>query len=178
MLLQDVVAYLLKQGADPNMGGKDRWRPVHAAVYNDSLAMCKLLLKYKPIYLNAQCKELNMYTPLQIAIATSDPIIDIVACMLSNSADPNIMTQTGSTALHIAAHYGHEKIVQMLVKSGAKLGLKNAKGKMPVEVAANYGYKKIVEYLSKKQGIRAPSLKKKVPKFKASSKPEKPSADS
>jgi len=52
--------------------------------------------------------------------------------------DVNAASQTGDTALHVAAALGHDAVVQFLVERGASINVKNRRGITPL-VAAMFG---------------------------------------
>ena len=63
---------------------------------------------------------------------------DAVAAAVAVSGDLNAASQTGDTALHVAAALGHDTVVQFLVDRGASVSVKNTRGFTPL-VAAMFG---------------------------------------
>ena len=64
----------------------------------------------------------------------ADPV-EVIKVILDAGADVNALNDQQSTALHLAAAKGNDKVVQYLVSRGAKLDLKNKQGKTAAEVA-------------------------------------------
>jgi len=67
-------------------------------------------------------------------------LIDLARCLLSCGADINAVNVEQQTALHWAAHYGHEAFVQFLLQNGARKDLKNSSGKTPKDYANRAGH--------------------------------------
>jgi catalase (peroxidase I) len=59
--------------------------------------------------------------------------------------DANAQDFSGDTALHDAARFGHAKVVDILIKGGASLSIKNKKGQTPYDVAVQYGYPALIK---------------------------------
>jgi ankyrin repeat protein len=86
-------------------------------------------------------------TPLVIATAHNNP--GTVKLLLKRNANTEAMNEDGSTALNIAAIYGYEQCVQLLLNSGANPQWKPAvkKWNTPLIDAAMRGYESIVQLL-------------------------------
>jgi ankyrin repeat protein len=63
---------------------------------------------------------------------------DAVAEAVDLGGDVNAASQTGDTALHVAAALGHDTVVQFLVEHGASVNVKNTRGITPL-LAAMFG---------------------------------------
>jgi uncharacterized protein len=63
---------------------------------------------------------------------------DAVAAAVALRGDVNATSQTGDTALHVAAALGHDTVVQFLVEQGASVSVKNTRGFTPL-MAATFG---------------------------------------
>ncbi len=86
------------------------------------------------------------WTALHYATFHSNTIL--VEALLSNSANPNIKSEDGTTPLHLAANFNSVEIVQMLIKSlDINIDISNIMGKTPLEIAQEYGRHEIVEIL-------------------------------
>jgi ankyrin repeat protein len=87
------------------------------------------------------------WTPLMLASFFG--VADSVEELLDMKVNPNRVENDGWTALHIAAHEGHEGIVRLLLNSGAKesLSMTNKKGDRPADIASTKGHTKLLALL-------------------------------
>lgn len=53
---------------------------------------------------------------------------------LDRNVTPDIPDEKGRTALHIAAALGHTNVIEVLLDSGAAMGIKDFRGNTPIEV--------------------------------------------
>jgi ankyrin repeat protein len=60
---------------------------------------------------------------------------EAVAAAVALRADVHAASQTGDTALHVAAALGHDTVVQFLVEHGASVSVKNRRGFTPLAAA-------------------------------------------
>ena len=65
--------------------------------------------------------------------------------LLGHGANISDADDDGDTALHLAARYGKEEVVKVLLNTGAIISVKNAPRDTPLHLAAGYGYKRVVE---------------------------------
>jgi cytochrome c peroxidase len=72
--------------------------------------------------------------------------------------DVNVQDYNGDTALHDAAMFGHEKIVEALLVAGADRSIKNKQGKTPAEVAGDYEKEETKAILKKTGGVELPEV--------------------
>jgi glutaminase len=63
----------------------------------------------------------------------------------------NFRDYDSRTALHLAAAYGHFKVVKYLVNHGAVVTIKDRFGNTPIDEAKNNGYEEIHEFLIENQ---------------------------
>ena len=63
---------------------------------------------------------------------------DAVAAAVDLRGDVNAASQTGDTAMHVAAALGHDTVVQFLAEHGAAVNTKNTRGITPI-LAAMFG---------------------------------------
>ena len=78
---------------------------------------------------NAKAPSIGI-TPLMAAAVTGQ---GDAATLLSLSARPDIKNNGGSTALHMAAFFGHLQIVKALVARGADVNVVNDKSETPLD---------------------------------------------
>ncbi len=64
----------------------------------------------------------------------------------------NAKTESSWTALHGAAHSGHKGAVELLIKKGAKVNVKNNEGETPLDVAKTKEIEKILKKVGGKSG--------------------------
>lgn len=82
---------------------------------------------------NTSDGENNVFT---IAVEEHHPVA--LAVLLRHGADPNQETSSqGETALFVAVRKGYTQIVEMLIKSGARLNDKNSAGFTPLMLASS-----------------------------------------
>jgi ankyrin repeat protein len=162
MTATDVIKMLLAHGADPNQvfdktppqiqtqgtvtvpaGATAFYRAVKAA----DLPVMRMLLDKGA---NPGLAIKNGGTPLMLAAGggparsqeeevvdkagRADPI-EVTTMILDAGADINAANDQQSTALHLAAQRGNDKIVQYLISRGARTDIKNKLGKTPAEIA-------------------------------------------
>ena len=109
------------------------------------------------------------WTPLMWA--TYYRALPVMEFLLEKGADPNLAAAykyssfpPGTTALHLAAYYGQDNQVSLLVKKGAKAGLADGNGKTALDFAQQYGFTAVLELLGGKGPSPAPS-KASAPKY-------------
>ncbi|WP_342378558.1 ankyrin repeat domain-containing protein [Myxococcus stipitatus] len=75
------------------------------------------------------------------------PSAPVLAELLRAGADPNKPNLGGWTPLHLAAHHGDEKLVQVLLEGGADPKTGRANGYYPIDTASTHGHSKVVKQL-------------------------------
>jgi ankyrin repeat protein len=55
-------------------------------------------------------------------------VVEAVAAALAHGADVNAANTSGDTALHAAALLGYDRVIEQLVRAGARLDVRNARG--------------------------------------------------
>ncbi|MCG8617486.1 MAG: ankyrin repeat domain-containing protein [Desulfobacterales bacterium] len=63
--------------------------------------------------------------------------------------DVNHVSTLGDTPLHVASVWGDVKIVDLLIKNGARLDAKGEEGNTPLHEAVSQGHHEIVQFLLK-----------------------------
>lgn len=135
----EVVAELIKAGANPNRG-----RPLHSAVMVKDAAKVSLLIAAGA---NIEKEDKFQTTPLMRAYAN----LDMLRLLLKAGANVNTQVSDGDTAL-IRACYGDKhdlNVVKELVVAGADVNLTNKKGRTALDSALRYRNtrKATIEYL-------------------------------
>ncbi len=75
--------------------------------------------------------------PLMSAIATDQPLTEIQK-ILDSGIDVNAQDATGNTALHYAIFYNDNNLVELLLKYGADISIKNHQGKSSFHIVYEY----------------------------------------
>ena len=82
-----------------------------------------------------------------------DTTVDIIEELLQYGANPNACGANGITPLHMAAAYGHDKIVGMLLRHGADPTWRDFRGLTPQGVAEKEGKKGAAQLLANWKSI-------------------------
>ncbi|KAI9274200.1 ankyrin repeat-containing domain protein [Sporodiniella umbellata] len=136
---------------------KDYSLGLHGACTNGNVGLVKFALDHgAPID-----SVVNGFMPLQLA-CISDNHGAVVQYLIDRGADVNaqkwskkhstdksqaVAGATGSTALHVACANGCTKIVDLLLRNGAKIDVKDKYGSRPIDVAAAKNNSEIVSLL-------------------------------
>jgi ankyrin repeat protein len=152
----EIVEALLGHGADPNAlfqrlpehYGNGHTDPpkgstsLAVAAFSGDVEMIRLLAEQGA---DPSQKSETGLTPLMIALGVGrddrissvslDDSLDAARAVVELGVDVDETDPDGNTALHHAAMFGAEEIVQLLADNGADLYAKNNEGKTPLEVA-------------------------------------------
>ncbi|CAO3676292.1 unnamed protein product [Rhizopus stolonifer] len=136
---------------------KDYSLGLHSACMNGNVGLVKFALDHGAVIDSV----VNGYMPLQLA-CISDNHIAVVQYLIDRGADVNaqkwskkhstdksqaVAGATGSTALHVACANGCTKIVDLLLRNGARIHVKDKYGLRPIDVAAAKNHAEIVKLL-------------------------------
>lgn len=128
---------------------KDGHAPIHLAVLGNHSLCARALLRCpsdNPGAMDAQGSQ----TGYVLAIATKADSRDLLQLLLEAGANPNWTDESGETALHVAARFGHCECCQILIDGGAKVEVTEyAYGWTPLHVAAVDGHLDLVKLLVK-----------------------------
>ncbi|KAH8816669.1 hypothetical protein F5884DRAFT_229854 [Xylogone sp. PMI_703] len=97
----------------------------------------------------AQPSELIMTLNTRELKAKVPRYSDVIQKLAEQGAIVNAQTPGGLTPLHIAARYGREKLVKILLLAGADVNKRSASGLRAEDYANSKGYRSIVEQLKK-----------------------------
>lgn len=131
-----VVNYLLAQGAEPNIADRNGFTALYSAAGSDyGVSAAEALLKRGA---NPNAKNVQGRTALHQA--ASQGALKIIELLLAYKADVNAKDNGGYTPLYGAISYGAGKggigIVEVLIKSGANVNVKNEnEGETPLHKA-------------------------------------------
>lgn len=157
----DVTAYLLSQGADPNLQTNEFGASVLAGLcYVDNVECARLLLEHGAD--PDRGRDESLETPLHHALAR-DASVELVGLLIQHGANINSRTRPGvishnffgatptrgETPLHRAAAYASIAVVRALLAAGADLSIEDADGYLPRNWAGwHRRSKELVELLS------------------------------
>lgn len=163
---KEVVAYLLKHGADPNHEDSLNQNPLHEAKESSDLETIQLIRNQKLILacennkldevkilldqganINSQCLKLESEgdTPLIRAIVKG--YTSIVDELLRRNANVHSRNKHNHTPLTVAATCGNNELLQRLFSHGAVIDLKGAHQRTALGWAAYHGHRHTVKYL-------------------------------
>ena len=110
---QQVIEYLLEQGADPDSDGG--WA-LNCAINARRPDMVQLLLDHGA---GASIDLLDGYTALHAAAEEGD--CEVISLLLARGAKVNEADKWGATPLHQAAENGQRRAAELLIANGAKV---------------------------------------------------------
>ena len=145
-----IVEQLVRWGADINLGLSDGTTPLYDAAYDGFIEAVRILIQSPDLRVNQGAGKKRV--PLVAAAEYGHK--DIVKLLIRNGADPNITTDIGLTALHVACLQGHEAIVQMLLHFGAGLDARvtdpegKSKAQTPYDFAELAGQRRVMSTLA------------------------------
>ena len=79
---------------------------------------------------------------------------DVIHYLLGKEVNKDVQSEDGFTALAWAVFNGHLEATQVLVESGAKIGLATRGGKNPVSIANALGHNDIIDWLREYEEMR------------------------
>jgi uncharacterized protein len=145
------IRFLLSKGAQlaslgPNLA-------LSAAAFHGHWRLCKFLLEQGADANAADSR--NGETPLHSALCTTDRVQHdrVLQVLLSFGANPNVVTRNGAETegfmrdvrtkgeapLHRAAAFGNEATIELLLRYGAKVDIRDAYGDSPLSWGSWYG---------------------------------------
>ncbi|XP_055533867.1 uncharacterized protein LOC129723579 [Wyeomyia smithii] len=117
------------------------------ALDDQCLESLRVLLEVHKANPNAIVLEKNV-APIHLVIGVEDERLaeQMTRLMLQHGADPNLSTNTeGMTPLHVAANLGRVKLVELLLKAGGDMDLKDDELKTPVQYAVEEGHYDVIK---------------------------------
>ena len=139
------IKVLLEKGADIEKPNAEGYRPLAIAIAEDKFEVGKALME-AGANVNAAAGPENL-APLMIVAAQTSPAegaiflpsstrpLDIAKGLVERGADVNAKSNTGTTALMIAAIHNNPPMIGLLIESGADIDAKNNQGKTAQDVA-------------------------------------------
>ncbi|KAJ3822663.1 ankyrin repeat-containing domain protein, partial [Lentinula raphanica] len=139
---QDIVKFLVQQGAEINAQGGEYGTALQAAATRGHKDIVELLVQ-RGAEINAQGGEYD--TALYTAADRGHK--DIVELLVQQGAEINAQGGEYGTALQVAATRGRKNIVELLVQQGAEINAQGGEYGTALQAAAAWGRKDIVEFL-------------------------------
>ena len=139
----EVVAVLLRAGANPNLKAVTGVTPLHFAIDADSVKRL-LAAGADPEATYESMKQM----PLHWGVRSVDSLTAPVELLLKAGASTEVRDWQGLTPLHHAAMLGNYNMCRLLLKYGASRNGGNGTGKTPLDLARQAGHDKIVALLS------------------------------
>jgi ankyrin repeat protein len=139
----DMMAYLLKQGANPNAHTISGMTPLANAAERGLTEAVALLLENGA---DPNIADNQGLTPLQRAFA-GDAGLAKAKLLLAKGAKPDVVNAKGESALYTAVQKGNIELVALLLGQGANQVLAAKDGDIPLLLAMRAGNAKIVDVL-------------------------------
>ena len=125
----EIVSYLLKKGANPNLWDNKGKSPLALACEKGNERISKILLEYGAnIYYKYPDGE-NLLTK-----STLNESFEIVSLLLNNNLDVDFQNSNSLTPLHLSSYIGNEIISMLLLSFGADINSINSKGQKPLDL--------------------------------------------
>ena len=150
----EMVAFLLAQGAD--IVAQTNWSDIAftAAASQGHGAIAELLFDKGNDVMTATQKTSGLI------MATRGGHVSLVASLLDREIPVNAVHESGLTALLLAASYGYEQVVTLLIARGADVDARgNAFDTSPVQIAELNGHAQVVQLLQQALSQRAGAIR-------------------
>lgn len=146
----DMVEFLLRNGADVNLKDKDGKTALLWAASN-SLENAKVLLANAAKVDESANDGMTPFLQATLGVSSGKVPIEMCDLLLRNGANVNAELKgrnaSGWTALHYAVVNGDTELVKYLIKKGANVNKFSAEGSSPLFLARSNGNEEIVKLL-------------------------------
>jgi ankyrin repeat protein len=171
----EITRFLLKMGADPEIGDNENTLPFHIAAKNGNIELFDLLHSHgfdinvrddggvTPLFYAVEGRNPEMVKhviskggdvkiktnrdwPIMLYGAIFGPV-ETVQILLDNKADANAKNENGFAPIHSASSFGRTEIVKLLVEKGADVNVTTNDGVTPIMLSRNPNCYDVVEYL-------------------------------
>ncbi len=136
----DVVALLLKHGANPNVTDQSGLTPLHYSARAGADDIARLLLSAE-----AAVAAVDAAGTTALHFAAISGSVATVRLLLEHDAAPDPRDSVGISPMHVAVEHGNADILDMLVSHGARIGSTDNKGETLMHRAARGGHSALVE---------------------------------
>ena len=141
----DVLASLLKHGAQVNVRGAKGMTPLmHAAMQDRAMPVVETLLNASA---DIHCQDDNGWTALMHCTRNRGDRVKVAQALIAAGADVNVRHRHGGTALLNAAYHGRARVVDALLAAGANANIADEAGWTPLISAAMNGHTEVVRSL-------------------------------
>ena len=138
----EVMQALLQAGLDPGLRDPRGYDLLMIAAYSGHADMVDLLLSHDA---DPDGRDPAGNTPLIGLGFKGFP--DVARKLLAGGADPDARNGAGATALHFAAMFRQEALLDILLEHGADTTIVDSQGNTPADVAQGHGHADIAERL-------------------------------
>lgn len=114
----EIMEYLLKKGANPNIINSEGISPLHDAILSGSTSTTEILIKYGA---DIDAKSISGETPLHIAVRKGKT--EIVDLLINANANLKIKDNFGFLPIHVALWKGYTELVDKFHKKGVSIYL-------------------------------------------------------
>ncbi len=129
---QSIAEYLLSFDVDIDAQGSNGWSAATIAAAKGYTDMLAYLLT---IGVDANAPDVYQWSPLMRA-ADNRHYAAVERLLKTSSIKLDTQSDTGNTALHIAAANGDSRMIKLLLDAGSDPGIANAQGVIPVQLVA------------------------------------------
>ncbi|KAL4959118.1 ankyrin repeat-containing domain protein [Aspergillus stella-maris] len=129
---RDVVEWLIAHNANVTLVNNNKVGAIYFAIVNNRIDIARKLLES-----GAPANDLtgNGDTLLSLAMDIST---DLVAVMLAGPADPEVLDDSGSSAINTAAERGKSEVVKLLISKNVNIEHRDQSGWCPIHDASGY----------------------------------------
>ncbi|KAL3305665.1 ankyrin repeat protein [Colletotrichum asianum] len=138
---EQLIALLVDEGAETEAIGEQGRTPLYHAAEYGNVKAAEMLLK-KGANIEATC---GSCTPLHAAAAEGRAAV--VALLIHQGAERDVVDDFGETPLHKAATSGSTETVACLIQEGADIEAKSKNGETPLHIAIEWKKDEIVHLL-------------------------------
>lgn len=125
------IRYLLANGANPTLATEDGFTPLAVAMQQGHENVVALLLE-------AGDGRGKIRLPALHIAAKKDDVKSANMLLDGGNCQPDTISKSGFTPLHIAAHYGNCAIAKILIEKGADVNYRAKHNITPLHVACKY----------------------------------------
>lgn len=141
----EVVQYLLKQGAHPDIKNSENTHLIHFAAEHGWREIVTMLIEIYQVNVDIVDSITFSSTPLILAAKRGN--LDILNYLISKKANIDFFNGEHQNALHHSIANGHIEIVQALLKAGVSINTLTSDNNSPLMIAIKYNRTDISKYL-------------------------------